>query len=198
MTARDPALAAFVDALLDALKAKAVAGSATATAIERAAEILADPAPPTAPTPERDPAYQWLDEAEQNAATSAAANLAAAFQPITPRLAWRARKDRKSSDPNFADAHANAVIVGEGGLEERADIRIGASLLAPNTLYPNHNHPPEEVYVALSAGQWRQNDGPWNEPGPGGLIYNPPNIVHAMQSGEAPLLAIWTLPMASA
>ena len=39
----------------------------------------------------------------------------------------------------------------------------------------------------------RQASGPWHEPGIGGLVYNPPNIVHAMRSAEGPLLALWFL-----
>lgn len=86
------------------------------------------------------------------------------------------------------------MIIGDGGLEARQDLRMGASLLAPNTFYPNHQHPPEEVYIALTPGHWRQEAGPWREPGIGGLVYNPPNIIHAMQSGASALLAIWMLP----
>ena len=65
--------------------------------------------------------------------------------------------------------------------------------MAPDTQYPDHRHPPEEIYVVLSGGQWRQGSNPWHEPGTGGLVYNPPNVVHAMRSTEQPLLALWFL-----
>jgi quercetin dioxygenase-like cupin family protein len=65
--------------------------------------------------------------------------------------------------------------------------------MAPHTRYPDHRHPPEEIYVVLSEGEWCQESGPWHEPGIGGLVYNPPNIVHAMRSAERPLLALWFL-----
>jgi hypothetical protein len=61
------------------------------------------------------------------------------------------------------------------------------------TRYLDHRHPPEEIYVVLSDGQWRQAGDPWHEPRIGGLVYNPPNFVHAMRSGERPLLALWFL-----
>jgi hypothetical protein len=70
---------------------------------------------------------------------------------------------------------------------------IGVSLMAPNLQYPDHRHPPAEVYYSLSPGSWRQGDGPWVTPGIGGLIYNPSNIVHSMRSSDVPLLAIWCL-----
>ena len=36
-----------------------------------------------------------------------------------------------------------------------------------------------------------------NTPGPGGLIYNDPNVLHAMRTEAQPLLAIWSLWMGS-
>jgi hypothetical protein len=56
-----------------------------------------------------------------------------------------------------------------------------------------HRHPPEELYAVLSPGSWRQDAKPWHEPGLGGVVYNHPNVVHAMRSTEAPLLAVWCL-----
>jgi quercetin dioxygenase-like cupin family protein len=94
---------------------------------------------------------------------------------------------------NMAEGHANAVIVGPGGVERRNDVRVGVSLLAPYVRYPDHNHPPDESYLVLSDGDFRQGDGDWFEPGIGGTLYNPPNIVHAMRSGNTPLLAFWLL-----
>jgi hypothetical protein len=38
--------------------------------------------------------------------------------------------------------------------------------------------------------QWHQTSGPWHEPGIGCLVYNHPNVVHAMRSTEQPLLAL--------
>ena len=67
--------------------------------------------------------------------------------------------------------------------------------MAPGITYPDHRHPPEEVYIVLSNGQWRQGSGPWHAPGVGGIVYNPHDIVHAMRSGDSPLLAIWCLPV---
>ena len=99
------------------------------------------------------------------------------------RDAWRAVPGR----PRQRDNH------GPEGLEIRRDVWIGVSLMAPHTRYPDHRHPPEEIYVVLSDGQWRQASDPWHEPGIGGLVYNPPNVVHAMRSTERPLLALWFL-----
>ena len=45
----------------------------------------------------------------------------------------------------------------------------------------------------MSAGECRQADGPWFEPGVGGSFYNPPGIVQAMRSSSEPLFAFWAL-----
>jgi quercetin dioxygenase-like cupin family protein len=137
-----------------------------------------------------------------------ASALADAFAAIEPQLNWKVRPGAETHGEQFLNGHANAIIVGpEGagpqgtgpqgtgpeGLELRHDVLIGVSLMAPHTRYPDHHHPPEEIYVVLSSGQWRQASNPWHEPGIGGLVYNPPNIVHAMRSAEQPLLALWFL-----
>jgi quercetin dioxygenase-like cupin family protein len=81
----------------------------------------------------------------------------------------------------FLSGHANATIVGPEGLDVRRDVWIGVSVMAPHTRYRDHSHPPKEVYVVLSPGEWRQGSGPWWEPGSNVLVYNPPNVVHAMR-----------------
>jgi quercetin dioxygenase-like cupin family protein len=119
--------------------------------------------------------------------------LADAFAVIEPQLSWKVRAGAEMQGEQFLDGHANATITGPEGLEIRRDVWIGVSLMAPHMRYPDHRHPPEEIYVVLSDGQWRQASDPWHEPGIGGLVHNPPNVVHAMRSTERPLLALWFL-----
>jgi hypothetical protein len=119
--------------------------------------------------------------------------LADAFASIEPQLSWKVRAGAETQGEGFLNSHANASITGSEGIEIRRDVWIGVSLLAPHTQYPDHHHPPEEIYVVLSGGQWRQGSDPWHEPGIGGLVYNAPNVVHAMRSAEWPLLALWFL-----
>ncbi|MCZ4430464.1 dimethylsulfonioproprionate lyase family protein [Agrobacterium sp. SOY23] len=116
------------------------------------------------------------------------------FMAIEDRLSWTTRtKHDGSAGPNFADGHANAMISGPGGLEERRDLWIGVTLMAPNIRYPDHFHGPEETYLVMSEGEFRQGEGEWFSPGVGGSFYNPPNIKHAMRSHSRPLLAFWAL-----
>jgi uncharacterized protein involved in type VI secretion and phage assembly len=124
---------------------------------------------------------------------SALGALANAFAIIEPQLHWKIRAGAETQGESFVNGHANATIVGPEGLEIRRDVWIGVSLMAPHMRYPDHRHPPEEIYVVLSDGQWRHASDPWHDPGIGGLVYNPPNVVHAMRSTERPLLALWFL-----
>lgn len=116
------------------------------------------------------------------------------FTSLEPRLQWRRRsKYDGTASENFADGHANAMIVGPGGLEGRDDVWLGVTLMAPGVRYPDHDHAPEETYLVLSDGEFRQGDNAWFAPGKGGTFYNLPNIKHAMRSLNTPLFAFWAL-----
>ncbi len=108
----------------------------------------------------------------------------ARFQAIEPWLDWnwRSTYDNSASE-NFLMGHANGMVVGPGGVEERQDLWLGVSLLAPHVRYPNHSHPPEETYLVLSEGEFMQEET-WFSPGIGGSFFNPPGIKHAMRSGD--------------
>lgn len=115
--------------------------------------------------------------------------LAAAFEQLADRLPWK--KSRGFDDEAFNAGHANVVLVGTGGLEQRTDFTIGASLAAPHTAYPLHDHPPEELYLTLAGGEFRHGEEDWTPVATGKTFYNTPGIIHSMRALETPLLAIW-------
>ncbi len=148
------------------------------------------------PSPAQQPACTYLDAALEGARSAGGpiAALADALAVLSVQLAWSQRPSGPEDETAFKDRHANAVVVGINGLETRSDLRIGISLMAPATRYPDHRHPPEEIYTVLSPGEWKQGvAGPWRSPGIGGFVHNTPNIVHAMRSTDMPLLAVWCL-----
>ena len=116
-----------------------------------------------------------------------------AFGLLCPRLNWKRREGLKHEDPRFPESHANATLIGHDGIENHDSVRLGISLIAPDVTYPEHNHPPEEGYLVMGGGDWRQNHGEWFRREPGGTVHNTPNIWHAMRAREAPLLAFWML-----
>lgn len=147
-------------------------------------------------TPGRLPVCQHFKPALDNIhqGPNSTAPFAGVLREIEPKLAWRQRSSSKSIVDDGSDENiANALLIGSTGLEVRHDVMIGMTLMAPNTLYSNHQHPPKEIYMVLSAGDWRQNTDEWHAPGKGGFVYNPANIIHAFRSNDTPLLAIWCL-----
>jgi Dimethlysulfonioproprionate lyase len=53
------------------------------------------------------------------------------------------------------------MVIGPGRFEERSDLGLGISLLALNVRYPDHDFPPEETYLVLTPGLFRQGRGNW-------------------------------------
>ncbi|WJS85894.1 dimethylsulfonioproprionate lyase family protein [Paracoccus sp. TOH] len=121
------------------------------------------------------------------------AELLQAVRALAPLLCWRRRTGDAGASANFAENHANAMLLGPGGIEERRDLWIGLSLIAPQIRYPDHQHAPEETYLVLSPGSFRKPGRDWFQPGIGGSFFVPPNAVHAMRAEEEPLFALWAL-----
>jgi hypothetical protein len=196
MTTRDPVLQAFLSSVRDALAARVLTLDETNT-VDRIFEALVNVERSGSGQSCRLPVCaEFLPEACAHARrhSSAMAHIVDSFEAIEPRLFWAPRSaSGPHASANWPQGHANAVIVGPGGLETRSDVQIGASLLAPYVRYPDHNHAPEEVYLVLSPGRFRHGETGWFEPGIGGTLYNEPNVLHAMASDEAPLLALWFL-----
>lgn len=195
MGIRLPELQTFLDAFHDAIRAGAAPGSPPAAAAERIFGALATPVATEHPPPKRLPVCHHLELAlaAAVAAEPAVARLASAMRALDRHLSWSVRSNATQIGEPYLSGHANATIAGAGGLEQRPDVWVGISLMAPNITYPYHDHPPEEVYVSLSPGDWQQNADPWVTPGIGGIIYNPPGIRHAMRAANAPFLAAWCL-----
>lgn len=197
---RDPTLQSFIDALgaafavrtepstpLAELSGKIFGAAADASEWRKSAERRTTSAPPV--LPHLAPAL--ITAATGSPQTSAVAN---SLSALAPHLIWRQRPPGVMDPVGFADDHANATLIGADGIEPNERIRVGASLVAPETRYPDHDHPPEEMYLSLSPdSQWRNDSTDWHTPGIGGLVHNPPGIGHAMRAGRQPLLAIWCL-----
>jgi hypothetical protein len=193
---QDGNLQHFIDRLEHAIFSRLAEGSSEWNVAQEIFGALKRPGTPHSPhAPESLPAQQFLTRALDNAAGGPAdiTGVADAFRQLSPRLAWYRRKNAELAGKVFMDGHANAVLIGEDGLERRSDIQIGVSLMAPHIQYVDHHHPPAEIYLVMSPGAWRQEQRPWHEPGIGGTVYNTPNIVHAMKSAEQPLFAVWCL-----
>ena len=195
---RPETLTRFLDAIQDALSSRTEGGTPPGEATTRIFDALAarvgDIAPGSLAPP---PARRHLRGALVRArAAPGVSVLAEAFEALEPELRWRRRAGSEAHGRTFHDGHANADIVGPAGLERRSDVMLGASLVAPDVRYVDHRHPPEEVYIVMSEGEWYREGCGWHTPGIGGIVYNPPDAVHAMRAGNRALLAFWLLRVA--
>lgn len=194
MATRKPELHAFLDGVRAGYEASRM-DRETERCVRNVFALLDGAVGPAREGGHRLPACSSLPQALRTAAsaTPVLAEIAAAFEALEPSLTWKRRSGGPSASANFMDGHANAVVVGPGGMEDRDDAWVGVSLLAPHVRYPDHRHAPEEVYLALSPGEFRRADELWFEPGAGSSFFNKPGVVHAMRSGQAPLFAVWCL-----
>lgn len=189
---RLPQLQAFLDAAAVALRRRVVGDDSRASVarILAAAETVGSKGSP----PLRLPVCSWFAPAAAKTPDEAdLSNLLETLRDLFPFKVWRTRTGDHTASAGFEDGHANAMLLGPGGVEDRRDIWIGLSLMAPQVRYPDHQHRPEETYLVLSPGWFRTGAGDWFEPGIGGSFYNPPNALHTMKSGAEPLLALWAL-----
>jgi quercetin dioxygenase-like cupin family protein len=182
----------FVEIVCDAF----VARSAVAPDGARIAEHVRTAArSDSSVVPELRPGCAFLAEAvrlAQQADDPALGRIAEMIAAASPYLPWILRNGLPDAAEDFPLRHANAMFVGELGLES-SEVTVGLTVMGPHTTYTNHSHPPEEAYLVLTPGEWRQNAGRWKAPGVGGVVYNPPGIIHSMRSGDVPLLAVWIL-----
>ncbi|PTB19825.1 transcriptional regulator [Trinickia symbiotica] len=146
---------------------------------------------------ERFPACDSLDRALEPylGASDAFGQVARSIKALEPFIGWSRRMTVANASPNFLEGHANGMICGPGGIEDRRDLQLGFTVMKPDVRYPDHSHPPEEAYVLMSAGEFRKDRGPWLSPGIGGGIHNAPGAVHAARSDDNAFLALWCLKM---
>jgi hypothetical protein len=194
MEGRPPVLQGFLDQLSETFVRTSV-GPDINRCIDRVFTALARNCASGGNTPSRLPVCDYLTVAYDTARPKHA-GLVNSFATLEPHLTWTKRaQSHSTASANFLDGHANALIIGPSGYEARDDVWLGVSLLAPHVRYPDHDHGPEEVYLALSDSKFQHGDDDWFTPGIGGQFHNTPNIRHAMASGDAPLFAIWCLPV---
>ena len=158
-------------------------------AVESSDSLPVDYRPATLPVcAHLEPALDAASAAEPRLTT-----LCDALRSLAPHLAWTRRAGSARGGEVFHEGHANTWLVGAPGPEGSTGLVIGATLIAPKVRYPDHEHPPEELYLVLSEGEWWQHGGKWHSPGVGRLVHNPPGITHAMRASDSPLFAIWCL-----
>ncbi|MFQ6547721.1 dimethylsulfonioproprionate lyase family protein [Aestuariibius sp. 2305UL40-4] len=94
----------------------------------------------------------------------------------------------------FLHEFASGELIGPNGFFPSSDVSLGLFLLGPNTTYTEHAHTSSEVYYIL-CGTVTYRIGDPQSPRtakPGDLIYTAPNERHDIQTGDTPMLAVYT------
>ncbi|MBD9541494.1 hypothetical protein IB276_18740 [Ensifer sp. ENS04] len=119
------------------------------------------------------------------------AELAKAINSIAPDLRWYRSRTGPFASINFVRGHAHALMVGPGGMEERDDVHIGATIMAPYGRFPDHRRKHPTVFLALSRAEVRLNDEDWIVRSPGGVFFSDEGQEFAMRCTGNPLLLLW-------
>jgi hypothetical protein len=107
-------------------------------------------------------------------------------------LDWRQTYSAADLDQQFLDNYGWVEMFGERGYLECNTMAGGFLLLGPNTRYPDHYHLAEEIYIPLTGtAGWSRGGEPFQRCEIGEIIHHPSNVWHAMQTGEAPLAALY-------
>lgn len=110
-----------------------------------------------------------------------------------PIPSWRTPPGDDTASANFAESHAHAMRPGPAGVEDRRDIWVGLSLMAPRTAaLPAIATGPKETDPALSPGPFRNAARDWFGPAFGGS-FRDPRSSSAMRPGAGPLHALCAL-----
>ena len=136
------------------------------------------------------PVLRWLPRIAADA-HSIDPGLVRAVCRAAPSLAWRQTYGPDEVGAAFIENYGWTELFGARG-RERAKTAGGLLLLGPNTSYPAHRHEAEEIYLPLSgAADWQQGDAIWRKRPPGTLIHHCSEEIHAMRTGNEPLLALY-------
>lgn len=124
---RSAALQGFLDALRAAFAASPDAVPECGAFVAELFVALDTPAAAGAGVAARLPVCRHLPSAYRIArsASPVLARLTDTLEQIAPLLAWKVRSSTgPNASANWPEGHANAVIIGRGGLEERDDVAV--------------------------------------------------------------------------
>lgn len=98
--------------------------------------------------------------------------------------------------PDFADNYGYGVICGPDdgppALLNDPQISFGLMLLGPETHYPLHSHPADEIYYTVTGpSSWRVAQEPWSPRKAGEIIHHPSWIPHATLAADRPLVLLY-------
>jgi mannose-6-phosphate isomerase-like protein (cupin superfamily) len=174
------------------LQRRKVTGDVPGKEIAKVLSLL-DPLPPLEGEFPRSahPSTRHL-EAAFEAGNASTADLLAAIRPVALDLPWRYSYAKRDDAPGLEDNMAFAELIGPDAPFKSQSVCIGLTLIGPEILYPSHAHPAIELYyVVAGTATWIANGIP-SRNHPGAFILHPSQTVHAIQTHQEPLLAVYS------
>jgi mannose-6-phosphate isomerase-like protein (cupin superfamily) len=142
-------------------------------------------------TPKAVPVMGHLSAVKESA-PAFCAPFVTAFVEAAPTLAWSRSFTVEDVGEKFMDNYGWTDLLGQSGSAPDERLACGVLLLGPDVHYPPHLHEAEEMYIPLSGtAQWSQGGRDWQQRSPGTMIHHLPHEVHAIQTGNEPLLAMY-------
>lgn len=124
------------------------------------------------------------------AATSPA--LAAVLDDVAARLPWRYGYAARADAPGLETTMGWAEIVGPLAPFVSDEVCLGLTLIGPQAHYLAHRHPAVELYDVVAGHPHWTVAGHDRRLLPGDAVLHPSQAVHAMRTGDEPLLAVYS------
>jgi quercetin dioxygenase-like cupin family protein len=146
------------------------------------------------PPPKRLPACSLLPQSVA-AGLVVSPRVCGAIAALEDRMHWfhtEHYSDQAMGQPGYMDNYAAMEIIGDRGYFAGDDFRLGLMILGPGLTYPDHHHAAPELYWLLTGPiEYRRAPGGFQMAGTADTIWNEPNEIHAMKTGEVPMLCVW-------
>ena len=192
------AVKTFVEGVAQMYVGKASRGQVPATNLNAFIELLCavdwSAEERTAPLPATIPGLRHLQDALAAAYAEGSCPIVDAMRLCIWVTPWETYYADSDWSRPFLHDFASGELVGPNGFIPSNKVSLGLFLLGPNTTYTEHAHASSEIYYLLSGtAAWRVGD-PRNRTRvlPGDLIYTAPNDRHDIQTGDKPILAVYT------
>ncbi|MBS0396156.1 MAG: transcriptional regulator [Proteobacteria bacterium] len=138
------------------------------------------------------PVLGWLGTAVAGAPAGVLRAVAEQLAALATSLEWRRSYSEAEAGARFLERYGYCELAGERGPVPSSALSVGFLLLGPETLYPAHRHPAQELYLPISGiASWQQGGTAFRERAPGDAIVHGVEEPHAMRTGAAPLLALY-------
>lgn len=107
-------------------------------------------------------------------------------------LDWRQTYGISDFSQEFLDNYGWVEIFGTRGHYQSETMAGGFLMLGPHTIYPDHHHIAEEIYIPLTEySLWSMDAAPFQFRMAGEIIHHRSEIWHAMRTADRPMVALY-------